>query len=406
MTARDLQKAFAAVSPDCRREAHKTADTARKRSGVRRVILKITVGLAATAAVFGGLLAAGVRLAKNDGVTVQKVQYPVEIVTGTDSSGEQNVQEILSGETEYNPPIENPGKLTEGVTDGSFLYVINHNAHDQYEVAFSAPADRAVIYSFSTVPSKGTVTASVKTVCNAPFADSIAEMQFSSDSGSSASCAPLRVTVEAGQTCYLYLLASEPQTTGTVHFTVTDAGQPAEPAQEVEIPAGLQASLDEFYEAVNERVREDIYLMARSDYVEMDDTEALRKLADETAVPYFQTYLALAELKNDHLLARYMVKYVMHLYKTWREAPLDNPTMRQKGGDLRYHALYLQEASEAVRAAGDGITAEQCAELQTHYGYLIAAALQDAGKLSLLQIDAESPCQDPEQLAAFARCFE
>ena len=43
--------------------------------------------------------------------------------------------------------------------------------------------------------------------------------------------------------------------------------------------------------------------------------------------------------------------------------------------------------------------------MQRKYGYLIAPALQEMGKLDLLQIDPDSPCQNAEQIAAFAKCF-
>ena len=100
MKARDLQKAFSAVSPDFRKEAREIAGTKQKHSGRRRIVLKIAAGLTAAAAVFGGLLFAGVWLANNDGVNVQKVNYPVEVVTGAGAAGTSTVTDgtALQGE--------------------------------------------------------------------------------------------------------------------------------------------------------------------------------------------------------------------------------------------------------------------------------------------------------------------
>ena len=50
-------------------------------------------------------------------------------------------------------------------------------------------------------------------------------------------------------------------------------------------------------------------------------------------------------------------------------------------------------------------TAEDAAGLQETYGYMIAPALEDAGRLDLLQITPDSPCQSAEKLAAYARLF-
>lgn len=77
-----------------------------------------------------------------------------------------------------------------------------------------------------------------------------------------------------------------------------------------------------------------------------------------------------------------------------------------KGGYFydRTHQHY-EDAAEAILALGKNITADDCTALQEEYGYLIAPALEDLGKLDLLQIDPDAPCTDPEQLAEFARYF-
>jgi len=176
--------------------------------------------------------------------------------------------------------------------------------------------------------------------------------------------------------------------------------------EEVEIPEGLQSALDVFAKAMEQYEAEHPEFAGRSDYIDLDDTEALRTLERETAVQYFETYLAMAQCRNPNRhLGTHMVTRVLHMYRVWRETSLDNKTISEKGGDLKESALYLQEATDAVNAVGAGITAEDCKKLQRKYGYLIAPALQEMGKLDLLQIDPDSPCQNAEQIAAFAKCF-
>lgn len=80
-------------------------------------------------------------------------------------------------------------------------------------------------------------------------------------------------------------------------------------------------------------------------------------------------------------------------------------SQRKAGYYLDRMQKQYTDAADAVTALGESITAEDCAELQEQYGYLIAPALQDMGKLDLLQIDPESPCTDAEQLAECARYF-
>lgn len=191
--------------------------------------------------------------------------------------------------------------------------------------------------------------------------------------------------------------------TPEVHIdTDADAFEP-----DCEIPEALQAELDAFSDAMNVYREENPQFGLRSDFFFLDDTEALRKLESETAVPYFDTYLTMAQGKYQsyRALGTYFVSHILHLYGEWRKTGLDNKTMSAHAGELDYAALYLQEATDAVSQIGDSVTAADCAELQKHYGYLIAPALQDMGKLDLLQIDADSLCQSPEQIAGFARCF-
>ena len=116
----------------------------------------------------------------------------------------------------------------------------------------------------------------------------------------------------------------------------------------------------------------------------------------ELTVPYIDCVISLASTDQAYrVLAQCLLE------------PLTQYTPSNSCGaeyEMRMQTAY-QEASDAVNALGESITAEDAAGLQQTYGYMIAPALQDMGRLDLLQIDPESPCRNPEQLAEFAKCF-
>ena len=147
--------------------------------------------------------------------------------------------------------------------------------------------------------------------------------------------------------------------------------EPAYRSFEGEIPAEMQQELDAFFEAENKRVaeqgREHPEFAVRSDWIFLDDTEHLRTLKANTQVQYFETWAEISKCWGARyaVLAIYMVRSVLEPH----------------------------------------ITAEDAAALQETHGYMIAPALQDMGKLDLLQIAPESPCRDAGQLASFARYF-
>ncbi len=163
-----------------------------------------------------------------------------------------------------------------------------------------------------------------------------------------------------------------------------------------EIPAEMQKALDTFWEKSNQRMAEDSTLKLRSDWVFLDDTEHLRILKADTQIPYFTAWAELSKSwgSNNTALAIYMISDVLHP---------QGAAIRKDFADRMQDQLTL--ASDAVRALGEKITAEDAAALQETYGYMIAPALQDIGKPDLLQIDPDSPCQDAEKLAEFARYF-
>ena len=194
---------------------------------------------------------------------------------------------------------------------------------------------------------------------------------------------------DAGRHDYIMLKQSPPQT-----------DEPAYRSFEGEIPAEMQQELDAFFEAENKRVaeqgREHPEFAVRSDWIFLDDTEHLRTLKANTQVQYFETWAEISKCWGARyaVLAIYMVRSVLEPHNTYITAEFADQMQEQ-----------LALASDAVNALGDGITAEDVAALQETYGYMIAPALQDMGKLDLLQIAPESPCRDAGQLAAFARYF-
>ena len=166
-----------------------------------------------------------------------------------------------------------------------------------------------------------------------------------------------------------------------------------------EIPAEMQKALDTFWEKSNQRMAEDSTLKLRSDRVYLDDTEHLRILKADTQIPYFTAWAELSKSwkswgSYNAALAIYMVSDVLYP---------QGAAIRKDFADRMQEQLTL--ASDAVNTLGEKITAEDVAALQETYGYMIAPALQDIGKLDLLQIDPDSPCQDAEKLAEFARYF-
>ena len=177
----------------------------------------------------------------------------------------------------------------------------------------------------------------------------------------------------------------------------TDETEPPKKEEnETEIPAEMQKALDTFWEKSKQRMEDDSSLVARSDWVFLDDTEHLRALKADTQIPYFAAWAELSKSwgSNNTALAIYMVSDVLRP---------QGAAIRKDFADKMQEQLTL--AADAVNTLGEKITAEDVAALQETYGYMIAPALQDIGKLDLLQIDPDSPCQDAEKLAEFARYF-
>ena len=137
----------------------------------------------------------------------------------------------------------------------------------------------------------------------------------------------------------------------------------------------------------------DPYYMIRSHIP--TDPEAPGNLVNES-LPYRMTCCEMAVTDGEYRdYAQTVVRKILGVYCS-----------SEKGAYFQYQMYrLLTEATDKVKALGDSITAEDCAQLQTKYGCLIAPALKEAGKLDLLHIDPEQGCTDPEQLAETAAWF-
>lgn len=66
----------------------------------------------------------------------------------------------------------------------------------------------------------------------------------------------------------------------------------------------------------------------------------------------------------------------------------------------------LKAATDAIKAYDSSISRADCNELQEKYGYLIAPALQDIGKLEYLSIKKTDACQDINELIKLCNLFD
>ena len=140
----------------------------------------------------------------------------------------------------------------------------------------------------------------------------------------------------------------------------------------------------------------DFALVSRLPY---EDDKGSYKAMCVSCLPYWDEIVEIAttdgEYRNDAQTVIYGV--------LWQSG-----NSQQKAGRFQYwmhDQLYLAATDMVSNVYGKSINAANVTLLQQTYGYMIAPALQDIGRLDLLQIDPESPCQDPEQLAEFARYF-
>lgn len=166
-----------------------------------------------------------------------------------------------------------------------------------------------------------------------------------------------------------------------------------------EIPAEWKQAAAQFYEAEQKEISEDpnAHLSSYLHIGQYGQKEYQALVA--CSVPYFETCEKLSVTQNDY---SYIAMMVVHDI-------LDMKVISANGNPgeflVRANSQYAA-ATEAVQAEGDALTAESVSKLQEDYGFMIAPALRDLGKLDLMQIPADAPCRDAEQLAAFADYFK
>lgn len=116
---------------------------------------------------------------------------------------------------EFNTPYIECESLESTTTNGSFNYVLN-NTNQQYEITISAPSNSAAIFSFNTVPSKGSVTLYVK-----PTKSAGASATYNRVFDSAGHAPALDFSINAGTTYYIYLKGSTSGISGTMSYSKT-----------------------------------------------------------------------------------------------------------------------------------------------------------------------------------------
>lgn len=130
-------------------------------------------------------------------------------VTGMSASALDNHAAIFVSES----LIENES-VVFSTTKGSFPYALN-NTEEQYQIAISGTSTSAGNFTFSTLPSGGSVTLLIKKADGTKVASRVF------DTGGHAPS--LGVSVPAGETYYVYLYSSSASSrnpvTGTMNYT-------------------------------------------------------------------------------------------------------------------------------------------------------------------------------------------
>lgn len=135
-------------------------------------------------------------------------------------------------------------------------------------------------------------------------------------------------------------------------------------------------------------------------YVITDDENGAADELITESIPYFDQVFDIATqsgYKNfDARTAQFIITNALHLnvfYSTPNEYLCDVQEQ-------------LKAATNAVKAYGSNISRADCNELQEKYGYLIAPALQDIGKLEYLSLEKTDACQDIDKLIKLCHLFE
>ena len=164
------------------------------------------------------------------------------------------------------------------------------------------------------------------------------------------------------------------------------------------VPAELDAAMNAFWTAREAAFDSNPMLAARSDWV-MDVCPEEYDAALRCALRYFDVCEQLSVQENKHsLLAMMIVSDVMRVSVMSGTA---NP-----GEFLAKMQQSYADAGALVRRKAESGNLDSVSDLQAHFGFLIADALRDLGRLDLLQIPEDASCKDPEQLADFAAFFD
>lgn len=177
----------------------------------------------------------------------------------------------------------------------------------------------------------------------------------------------------------------------------TESSQTEADTDDGTIPAEFEQAMLDFIAAQEHELQLHPEYSLRSDWC-MDIAPAEYDAMLQSALKYYPVCARLAVTENDYsLLAQYMVSDVL--------CPSVG-LMGTPGKALMNLRAFYSAGNEQVALLGAEITAADVAELQTDFGYLIAPALRDLGRLDLLQIAEDAPCRDAALLAEFTDCFK
>lgn len=134
-------------------------------------------------------------------------------------------------------------------------------------------------------------------------------------------------------------------------------------------------------------------------YVITDDENGAADELITSSIPYFDQVFDIATQDGytnfNARTAQFIINNVLHL----------NVFYSQPDKYLSDVSEQFDEATAAVKNYGSIISRADCSKLQEKYGYLIAPALKDIGKLEYLTIEKTDACQDLDALVDLCELF-
>lgn len=135
-------------------------------------------------------------------------------------------------------------------------------------------------------------------------------------------------------------------------------------------------------------------------YVITDDGKGAAEQLFKSVAPYKNQVFNVATQQgyydNDCRIAQFIITNTLHL----------NTFYAKPDEYLNAVKSQLQLASNAIYKKGPNISQKECRELQNLYGYLIAPALNEIGKIELLQIDEKDVYQNADQIIEYCNSFK